>query len=150
MTLKILCFYNFCDKHPVMGKNAAKVWNNNSPYISPHLRCEIFDEIQFVPFILLLGSEIKKEKRIMWILTPINLCKYNEGQVWNFHLKYLDVEKKREKFRNPLCQRELPLTVGQSALDIKHYTTLDKFFFWRGGVYYTADKLLGQCNMLWG
>ena len=28
--------------------------------------------------------------------------------------------------------------------------TLDKFFFWREGVYHTADKLLGQCNMLWG
>ena len=57
----------------------------------------------------------------MWILTPINLCKYNEGQVLNFHLKYLDVEKKRGKVPKSFLP-QLPLTVGQSALDIKHCT----------------------------
>ena len=30
-----ICFHNFCDKHPLMGKNASKVWKKYSSNISP-------------------------------------------------------------------------------------------------------------------
>ena len=55
------------------------------------------------PFFLTFCSEIKNENQNMFILTSTNLsgifgCDWNEGQGWNFHLKYLDVNKMRDSY----------------------------------------------------
>ena len=57
----------------MLKKKTSKVWNENSSNISPNFLCEIFDKIQLVPFLLLINSEIEKEKWYMFILAPTNL-----------------------------------------------------------------------------
>ena len=94
-----ICFHNFCDKHPLMGKNASKVWKKYSPNISPCFLDaaggQISDSWFYFHFPLLFHL-------LQAQLTPFsfiwNICmQKNDGQGWNFHLKYLDVEKMRGK-----------------------------------------------------
>ena len=96
-------FHNFCDKHPLMRKNASKVWKKYSPNISPCFLDaaggQISDSWFYFHFPLLFHL-------LQAQLTPFsfiwNICmQKNDGQGWNFHLKYLDVEKMRGKVRNP-------------------------------------------------
>ena len=54
------------------------------------------------PSFLTFCSEIKKEIEIYFFSTSTNLCgifgcDLNKGQGWNFHLKYFDVNKMRDK-----------------------------------------------------
>ena len=46
----------------MLKKKTSKVSNENSSNISPNFFYEILDKIQLVPFLLLINSEIEKEK----------------------------------------------------------------------------------------
>ena len=94
-----ICFYHFCEKHPLYGENASKVGKKYSPNISPHFLdaagSQISDSWFYFHFPLLFHL-------LQAQLTPFsfiwNICmQKNDGQGWNFHLKYLDVEKMRGK-----------------------------------------------------
>lgn len=70
-------------------------------------------------FVLLICSEIEKERRNMVILPPTNIsgifeCEWNEGKGWNFHLNLIWIWKKWGKIPNSFIP-QLPLTTGRSS-----------------------------------
>ncbi len=95
----IFAFITFVTNTPLWGKNASKVWKKYSPNISPCFLDaaggQISDSWFYFHFPLLFHL-------LQVQLTPFsfiwNICmRKNDGQGWNFHLKYLDVEKMRGK-----------------------------------------------------
>ena len=95
----IFAFITFVTNTPLWGKNASKVWKKYSSNISPLFLdaagSQISDSWFYFHFPLLFHL-------LQAQLTPFsfiwNICmRKNDGQGWNFHLKYLDVEKMRGK-----------------------------------------------------
>ena len=95
-----ICFYNFCEKHPLVGKKCfyslKKIFFK---YLTSFFGCCSRPNIWFVTLLSLSpsSSSALSSTGSFFISSGIFACGKNDGQGWNFHLKYLDVEKMRGK-----------------------------------------------------
>ena len=88
--------YNMCKKTPLCGQNTSKVWNYNSPKISPHVLFEIFEK--FNSYVLHFALKLKRKSDIcsFW---PQQICvDYLDANIMR-HKVLSEIFGRREKER---------------------------------------------------